>query len=329
LGKQNSHQAEKLSPHESLKKARQACREADRLILKADELDKQVSQAEQELLDQEKNFTELLSREGQPDLALLKKARDRGLRVGELKARLEEVQKNLGKETKDLPELDQAEKKAQKLRQELAEIEKKVMELGRERGQIEEKLDHLSRQLSSAQAAENLAALKEKQSLLAREYDTLILADELLGAAMDQFRTRSQPALFKRAAKYLAIATDRAYEWLGSDFFNLGRKKEPSLRAGSGPGFPEREAAVLSRGARDQLYLCLRLALADEITKDSEPLPLILDDPLVNFDPKRLWNTIRMLAHLAQKRQVIFFTCHELQAQMLKKAGTCQVHDLN
>ena len=317
-----------MSPHDALQKARQACRQADRLSLKADDLEKRAAQTGEELQDLEKQFAELCDREGQPDLAALKKARERGSKSAELKAKLEEVQKSPLRVGTALPDLNQAEKNAEDIKQRLAQIDQKALELGRERGQTEEKLDHLSRQTTMAQAAENLSALEQKRSLLAREYDTLVLADELLGAAMDQFRTRSQPALFKRAAKYLAIATDGAYEWLGSDFFNLDRKKEPTLRAGSGPGSAEREASILSRGARDQLYLCLRLALADEITHNSEPLPLILDDPLVNFDPKRLWNTMRMLAHIAKKRQVLFFTCHELQAGMLKKAGPCQVLDL-
>ncbi|MBU1157286.1 MAG: hypothetical protein KJ921_15645, partial [Proteobacteria bacterium] len=84
-------------------------------------------------------------------------------------------------------------------------------------------------------------------------------------------------------------------------------------------GAPEREIAALSRGTRDQLYLCLRLALAQEITAQGEPLPLILDDPLVNFDAQRLAAALAMLCRVAEERQVILLTCHPHQAQLLEE----------
>ena len=44
---------------------------------------------------------------------------------------------------------------------------------------------------------------------------------------------------------------------------------------------------VLSRGAREQLFLSLRLSLSAYFARRGAPLPLILDDVLVNFDSER------------------------------------------
>jgi len=144
---------------------------------------------------------------------------------------------------------------------------------------------------------------------------------------MEEFRLEAQPGLLKKAGRYLAMATDGAYEWLGTDLFEAPAKGEPEIKARSGPGAPEREIAALSRGTRDQLYLCLRLALAQEITAHGEPLPLILDDPLVNFDAARLAATLAMLCRVAEERQVILLTCHPHQARLLEER--CPVNRLD
>ena len=44
----------------------------------------------------------------------------------------------------------------------------------------------------------------------------------------------------------------------------------------------------------------------------SDPCPIILDDPLVNFDPEREKQAIKLLEELAKERQIILFTCREL-----------------
>jgi uncharacterized protein YhaN len=66
----------------------------------------------------------------------------------------------------------------------------------------------------------------------------------------------------------------------------------------------------LSRGTKEQLLICLRLALIEEYEKNSEPLPLVLDDILVNSDPERIMAMTRLLEEFAGGRQVILFTCH-------------------
>ena len=63
-----------------------------------------------------------------------------------------------------------------------------------------------------------------------------------------------------------------------------------------------------SDGTIDQLYLALRLAVAEELTPDS---PLILDDALVRFDDTRMQAALAILEDMAKSRQVILFTCQQ------------------
>jgi uncharacterized protein YhaN len=75
------------------------------------------------------------------------------------------------------------------------------------------------------------------------------------------------------------------------------------------------EPEYLSGGTSDQLYFALRLAATESLSRRTV-LPLILDDPFVNFDPERLAQAMDILAHVAREgRQVILFTHDPRQAE--------------
>lgn len=65
----------------------------------------------------------------------------------------------------------------------------------------------------------------------------------------------------------------------------------------------------LSQGAKEQLLLCLRLAVAQELATD-EPQVLILDDVLVNTDPVRQDRVLDVLSTQADRLQILILTCH-------------------
>ena len=83
---------------------------------------------------------------------------------------------------------------------------------------------------------------------------------------------------------------------------NRAGRKVP--RRGAGSRGPLHGVGQLSQGAQDQLYLALRLAVADLVAAKSR-LPLLLDDPFVNCDEQRLERIRAALAELARQRQVI------------------------
>ena len=81
----------------------------------------------------------------------------------------------------------------------------------------------------------------------------------------------------------------------------------------------------MSDGTRDQLYLALRLAYIKNHALHAAPLPVIMDEVLVNFDPQRAERTARAFVELTgggqgKAHQLLYFTCQPHMAELLRKA---------
>ena len=72
-------------------------------------------------------------------------------------------------------------------------------------------------------------------------------------------------------------------------------------------------AERLSRGTIEQIYFSVRMAAAETLSE--EPVPVILDDVFAFYDDKRLESVLKWLSR--QKKQVIIFTCHKREEEML------------
>ena len=70
-----------------------------------------------------------------------------------------------------------------------------------------------------------------------------------------------------------------------------------------------RDKEFFSRGVRDMIDIAMRMALTDALYDGEKPM-LILDDPFVNLDDRRLSNAMSLLKKLAQEQQIIYLTCH-------------------
>ena len=89
----------------------------------------------------------------------------------------------------------------------------------------------------------------------------------------------------------------------------------------------------MSDGTRDQLYLALRIATLERYLSQpgAEPLPLIVDDILLNFDDARSEATLSVLGELAALTQVMFFTHHSRLVELARRVippGCLFVHGL-
>ena len=77
------------------------------------------------------------------------------------------------------------------------------------------------------------------------------------------------------------------------------------------------DANLLSVGTIDQLYLALRLAVMQEISK--EDMPIILDETFAYYDDERLENILNYLNNNFNKNQIIIFTCSNREKEILDK----------
>lgn len=78
-------------------------------------------------------------------------------------------------------------------------------------------------------------------------------------------------------------------------------------------------AENLSIGTIDQLYLSLRLAIIEEITK--EKMPIILDESFAYYDNKRMENILKYLSEEYKENQIIIFTCTMREIEELDNLG--------
>ena len=196
----------------------------------------------------------------------------------------------------------------------LAEIETELTTLGERREALsaqrtlaEALLTELSQGHDAAamaqQAKDALAAARDA----AERYTRLHVARVLLRSGIDRFRKDQQGPLLRAAGRYFALLTRGRYERLMVDYDASDRPVLVAIRD-IGTACP---VEALSEGARDQLYLALRVAAVQVYAVQAEPLPFIADDLLVHFDDTRAAAAIALLAELGQTTQVILFTHHD------------------
>ncbi|MEW5913716.1 MAG: AAA family ATPase [Thermodesulfobacteriota bacterium] len=316
-------------PEQMLATARRRTGQAAQALAEAARLDQQAQAEQAKAQELRAELDQHLASLDLPDLPGLAQARERAKRVEQLRAARDELQKSLGPNAGAALDPEAAARRLQECQAREAELSRQIRELVAQQAALVKEIEHLNQAQTAAQAQAALDQLGERQQALAQLHDTLLLAETLLEMAMEEFRLEAQPSLLQKAGQYLALATGGAYDWLGTDLFHAQPNKEPALSARRGPGEAERPAEILSRGTRDQLYLCLRLALAQEMTAGHEPLPLILDDPLVNFDDERLAAALDLLCALAQERQVLLLTCHQHQAELIQGLCDCRMLEID
>jgi uncharacterized protein YhaN len=212
----------------------------------------------------------------------------------------------------------------------LEEIDGRIEELERRKGDLRQKIGSEEGELRRRDGGDGAARAAERvQEILARlrghveQYTRARLASLLLQQEIERYRAENQDPLLARAGQLFADLTIARYSGLRTDFDDREQPILVGLRA-DGRRVP---VEALSDGTRDQLYLALRLATLERYLAHAEPLPFIVDDILINFDDERTAATLKVLAELSKKTQVILFTHHgrlkEMAAGMRNGAGVC------
>lgn len=171
-------------------------------------------------------------------------------------------------------------------------------------------LDVFLRASDVAAAARQQAELvMGRLSAQVTEYAALHVASVALDRAKERYRERNQDTLLARAGEFFRTLTGQAFSGLDID----NEEGTDVLKAVRDNGHPNSRVAVtgLSDGSRDQLFLALRLAGIEQHLQQREPVPLIIDDVLMTFDDARARATLKCLAELSAKTQVLLFTHHE------------------
>ncbi len=206
------------------------------------------------------------------------------------------------------------------LNPEIEGLDARILELQEERGALDRTIGGETAQLEQMNKGESRAAEigQQAQDLRARiktsvdEYARLRLASAVLRAGIERYREKARAPVLERAATLFDTLTVGSFGSLEIDY---DEKDEPVLRGvrGGANGSPATlvDVAGMSLGTADQLYLALRLATLEAFLDRHEPLPLIVDDILIQFDDERTAATLNVLSRLAERTQVLVFTHHQ------------------
>ncbi len=196
---------------------------------------------------------------------------------------------------------------------ELEDLEKGLDRMKKEQATLEEQLRQLIQddRISALRAEEE--GLRENLSNLAEEWAVHRLARALIRMAGERYEKERQPGVIAEASRYFQQMTLGGYSSLASPFGE--NRIEVVCRDQS-----RKEIGHLSRGTAEQLYLALRFGFIREFSRNTEPLPIIMDEILVNFDPPRARAAVKALLELSRHHQIFFFTCHPQTANLFREA---------
>lgn len=193
----------------------------------------------------------------------------------------------------------------QNLADEVKRLQSRREELERKKSGLEEffKLtDADTDQLATIR--EELKWRQEEREFYERRMKVYEITREAINEAHRLTLSKATDTLEKEVGSYVCTITGGRYDKVKVNESDL------SMWTVSPEKKDEVEVDELSRATQDQFYISARFALVKLITDGKKP-PLLLDDPFVNFHPKRLGKMISFIQDLAKENQILLFTCSD------------------
>ena len=204
------------------------------------------------------------------------------------------------------PSLDDVEKD-ERIGQAVEETRAEIHRLDEQRDKLSEERKDLEIRLAKAEATETVSVERLEEEIaeteselnrLKRNRGAYLLAIRMLEEAISEFRSSHLARIEEKTSEYLTqITRTRCRVRLDQQLAPLGVEEAGRLF----------EPVQLSQGVRDQLHFALRLAAIEEVCSDIR-LPIVMDDPFVNFDENRLKAVLQMLDTLSESHQIVLLT---------------------
>ncbi|MDH5603423.1 MAG: AAA family ATPase, partial [Cyclobacteriaceae bacterium] len=185
----------------------------------------------------------------------------------------------------------------------IEELEKDSRE---KNGLLGEKRNELKSIESTSELSGELTVLETLRQQLKDAYKDWLagnLALNLLAEVKGRYEEEKQPEVIRHSGSYFKKATSDKYSEIR---VSMDDRSVTILDAHHIP----KKIEQLSRGTKELLLISLRLGFIEAYEKQMEPLPVIADEVLVNFDPSRARQTAAILHEFARDRQLLMFTCH-------------------
>ncbi|MGB4588711.1 MAG: AAA family ATPase [Clostridiaceae bacterium] len=189
-------------------------------------------------------------------------------------------------------------------------INEKELQTLDETNEIMLKLSSL-RNLESLFIEDTILLLKNEEMELLRRYDVLCLTRDLMKESYDKLRHDYSKELNEKVTEIYSEITSLDRTIKVNELFGLNYSEGGVL-------FSE---DFLSTGSLEQLYLSLRLAMA-EIMFPKMKVPFFLDEPFVSYDKIRLGKILDYLVSKKDRYQLFIFTCQEREMEIIKEDAT-------
>lgn len=211
------------------------------------------------------------------------------------------------------------ERRLAAIQAELAAMGDGEQELAARVAELHARVAALSRDEELARMRQEEATLVERMERMALSWSRRALAAALLRQAKLSFEKERQPEVIREASAIFSRITNGRWRGISASLEDASLHILPPSGEPVGP-------ESLSRGAQEQAYLALRLAYIKSHATHAAPLPVIMDEVLVNFDPERAERTARAFADLAAGHdgpghQILYFTCQPHMVDMLRAAA--------
>ena len=149
--------------------------------------------------------------------------------------------------------------------------------------------------------------LEEELEKVTRFGSALQIARDILENVSENTHRRWAAALNEQAAAILPNLNPDYDSLCFDDSLNFTIRHKSDLRIIEKTNIDSN----LSTGAKDQIYLAVRLACCAELSRLGEDIPIILDDPFMAADDMRFQRGLKYLAeNLSMDNQVIILSCH-------------------
>ncbi len=190
------------------------------------------------------------------------------------------------------------------------DISLRVDQLNQRLGELKNEIEALERQEGTTKTLERRQEILRQLRDYVDEYAPLQIATNIIERSLDKFKKEKIPGLLERASGILKlISNGRYFSIVPNELQNNKDSEEYVVHESTGA---TKKPTQLSVGTREQLFLALRLALIAEYDEHSEPLPVLMDDVLVNSDETRARRILEVLAEMAtEQRQIILLSCHK------------------
>ncbi len=213
-------------------------------------------------------------------------------------------------------EIDQLPEQLKNYTEQIHRLELERSEIDQYIGELRLLLKQMDGNAAAARAADEAQQALAEMQQQSERYMQLHLAASVLRRTIEKYREQNQGPLLRRASELFQRFTLGGFGGLKTDYQSDDQPVLLGLRIADGVGIP---TTGMSDGTRDQLYLALRLASIERYIHKNVPLPLILDDILINFDDERSKATLAVLGEVCTQTQILFFTHHPRLVELAQK----------